>query len=290
MKFENWVDKVLSKIKKFEPISYLFVAIFAFWQLYLANQGIRQIDKTIEISLNNSIDQRFKDAIELLGSEKAPTRLGAIYALHHLATETFEKEKSYTKDVFEILCSYIRDKTNEVEYIKKYVDTKNEIGKPSIEIQTIVDLLFRIKTERIPYKLFKADLNNAQLAGVNLPNANLESANLESANLESAYLVYANLDSANLWDANLKSAKLVKANLKSAYLHKANLKSADLDSANLSNAILSKAILERLSLGKAILSNADFSNANLKKTIFKYAKIDGIILIGADIEGSDLKK
>ena len=354
MKNKNWIDKVLhnslflflligvliflfynyqenifnyldpnnsvGKIEKLGFIILLLGTAIAFWQLFIAKKSTDQNDKNIEISLNNAIDERFKGAIEILGSEKASTRLGAINTLHHLAKETSEKDKSYTKSVFEILCSYIREKTNEEEYIKKYVDTENKKGNPSIEIQTIIDLLFIIEIKSSPYKFFKADLNNSKLVGADLKNANLKNANLYNvnlscadlesanlknavlcnANLEKAVLCNANLESTNLYIANLKNANLKNANLNSANLNSANLNSANLKNANLENVNLENAYLENAYLSSAILENANLSNTNLsntilsntnlknsilKNSILKNAKIDGIILTGANLKG-----
>ena len=58
-----------------------------------------------------------------------------------------------------------------------------------------------------------ADLQYANLQGINLWHANLQGANLQGAYLQGAYLRDANLQGANLQDADLQGANLQDADL-----------------------------------------------------------------------------
>ena len=128
----------------------------------IANENVKIANKNVEIQLNNAIEERFKNAISLIGSNNAATRLGAIYALDHIAKDTYNKEKSYTKTIFQILCSYIRETTNNDEYKIKFKD------KPSVEIQTIIDLLFKSHLNNFNgYIELQADLSFSYLCGAN---------------------------------------------------------------------------------------------------------------------------
>ena len=84
----------------------------------------------------------------------------------------------------------------------------------------------------------RANLEGANLKGVNLYRANLEGANLKGANLYRAYLEGVNLEGANLEGANLEGAYLKGANLYRAYLYRAYLYRAYLYRANLEGANL----------------------------------------------------
>jgi len=66
----------------------------------LENQNIQ-----IELTRKSQIDERFKNAIEHLGSDKEPVILGGIAELNQIATEN---PAQYSEVVFNILCSYIR--------------------------------------------------------------------------------------------------------------------------------------------------------------------------------------
>ena len=98
------------------------------------NQLEIQTDQ-LKIQINQRVDDRFNSAINLLGSSETSARTGAIYALYELAIE----EEKYRSQIAQILCSHIRSKTNETEY----KDTHRK--RPSNEIQTTIDLLFKKK-------------------------------------------------------------------------------------------------------------------------------------------------
>lgn len=69
-----------------------------------------------------------------------------------------------------------------------------------------------------------------------LAKANLQNANLAGINLYGAYLWQANLRGANLADANLSGAYLQEANMQGAELKGTNLAGANLWEANMQNA------------------------------------------------------
>lgn len=106
--------------------------------------------------------------------------------------------------------------------------------------------------------LTNANLNSAELAGVNLSNVDLTLANLIAANLERA----------NLTNAILSSADLTHANLTGAILERADLAAAHLDWANLSQANLTHSYLGGVSFNGTKLSGADVSDASVKSTTF----------------------
>ncbi|MBD2493474.1 pentapeptide repeat-containing protein [Nostoc sp. FACHB-280] len=83
-----------------------------------------------------------------------------------------------------------------------------------------------------------ADLNQANLAGVNLRGAILKGANLSQANLANADLTDANLEGAVLKSANLTGASFTGANLTSASLESADLSFTGFLGANLTAANL----------------------------------------------------
>ena len=68
-----------------------------------------------------------------------------------------------------------------------------------------------------------ADLQYANLRGVDLQRADMRDANLRYANLRGADLQYADMQEANLRGANLRYANLRDANLRGANLRSANL-------------------------------------------------------------------
>ncbi len=142
-------------------------------------QGIQ-----IELQSKSQRDSRFYKGVELLGNANESTRTGATYSLFFLAKDYPEE---FAKPVFEIFCSHIRNITNTEEY------KANNKRRPSNEIQSIIDLVFRRRDSVSRFSCFSANLSGSYLIGANfhmahLPSANLEYIKLEEADLTNAYL------------------------------------------------------------------------------------------------------
>ncbi|MFB2896197.1 pentapeptide repeat-containing protein [Aerosakkonemataceae cyanobacterium BLCC-F50] len=174
--------------------------------------------------------------------------------------------------------------------------------------------LGQVSLAQWPPQLFKYEgfnLSQSNLAGANLKGANLAGINLEGSNLEGVNLAGANLKGANLKGANLKGANLRMANLEGANLESANLDGSFMSRINLQDANLTRASIvhsgmlwSNLAGAKLIqtnLQNSNLSRANLQGAILYKAKLDGALLryadlrngtimIGADLEGADLKR
>jgi Pentapeptide repeats (8 copies) len=148
-------------------------------------------------------------------------------------------------------------------------------------------------TVRRPFNLFRANLSDQWLVGVNLRGAelylaNLAGAQLRNADMSEADLIGAKLSGTFLGDASLHHSQLSAADLKGADLFSANLSEADLSSANLSGASLQHAYLVRANLYKANLSNADLNNAKLVGANLSGADLSGANFFNADLSGADL--
>ena len=186
------------------------------------------MQKTVDLTEKGNIAERFKNAIEHLGHTSPSIRLGGIYALHHIALD----EDDYRERVFQILCAHIRETTTQKGY-KPQERFNPETGvnaiHPSIEIQSILDLLFRKHSDRKIYKKFPTNLEHANLIGATLIYANLQNALLFSIKLEGADLISANLQGAVLDSSNVKGVGFWDANLSGAYFEDAKLQGADLE-------------------------------------------------------------
>jgi len=183
---------------------------------------------------------QFKDAIQHLGDEKQAIVLGGVHALHKLAT-TFPKE--YSKQVFDVLCNFIRVETTRKEYkdiVEKAIEERHKhpiriqgaiesVGEDQLlfahtmVIQTIVNILFRDKESRVFYKDYPVNLSGAFLCSVDLRGANLRRASLWYVDLRDADFSEANLQGANLMGANLQKTSAMKADLRGACLYQAKL-------------------------------------------------------------------
>jgi uncharacterized protein YjbI with pentapeptide repeats len=272
-------------------------------------------DKSISITQENQITERFTKAIDQLGAvdkngnPAVEIRLGAISSLEMIANKSDE----YYWPIMETLTAYLR-KNSHIEYGEKtfhfeYSNAQKESievediktqAKVSLDIHAIVTV---IRRRRYFFNYGEAD--HLDLRGTNLREANFQGANLQGIDLKWAYLGGANfreakLQEANLEDANLQEvifvdADLVGANLAGTYLRGANLVGAKLKGVNLIGADFRKAFLERVNLQGAypVLANFERVNlegANLVDADLMNANLDRANLGDADLAGTNLER
>jgi len=207
--FPSYLNKCWSKCDKKQVVNIIaaIIVLIPIWWQFSSQTNILDAQKVI--AKNQFAADLFKNAIDQLGSEQQPIVLGGVHSLHHLA---MNNEKDYSQPVFEILCSFIREKTAKLEYKEQFLATSDSSGETQatslIVIQTIVDKLFREEDARKYYEEYKANLSGSFLPEVNLTYAKLQKADLREANLQGANLFAANLQQAELNRANLQGANL----------------------------------------------------------------------------------
>ena len=293
--------------------AYLIGGTLLLWQVMASSQRANAADetakamqKTADSTEKGNIAERFKNAIEHLGHTSTSIRLGGIYALHHIAKE--DKKDGYCERIFEILCAHIRETTTQDGYKPKNIQIgrKNSgvFSQPSIEIQSILKLLFVDPTECDVYTDFVANLEYSDLKGTTLKNANLQHANFFNADLNSATFISAELQGANFEgavlqdanfrNANLNSAAFINAELQGTYFEEANLQNANFHNANLNKALFIYAELQGSHFEEADLQGANFFSANLQGTYFEWANLQHAVFLNANsqdvhFEGADLQ-
>lgn len=248
------------------------------------------------ISHNASTDaslNEIKKVIYELQSINEPVNSEIIESIKKIINSS----EHYRKYMFEILCSYILETTSFEQYQSR--------EKPSLKIQSVLNLLVNTKHSRLSNVEKKADLNDSHLRGANFTQSNLSGFNLRKANLSNAYffmanlswadLSYANLSwadlrMANLSNTNLHNAKLSRANLEKAHLYETILTGSDLSNANLREAKISWSYLSEVDLSEANLKGADLDNTNLNKANLKKADLSRATLCDADLSEADLRE
>jgi hypothetical protein len=115
-----------------------------------------------------------------------------------------------------------------------------------------------------PLYLFRAELPDAWLGGVDMRYASLGFANLQRAYLQRAQLQEVDLRRAQLQKADLLLANLQRARLRETDLQEANLVGANLQEVNLQGASLVGANLQGANLDRANLPGANLQGANLQ--------------------------
>ncbi|WP_261565125.1 pentapeptide repeat-containing protein [Frankia gtarii] len=231
--------------------------------------GLIALGETRQANKNTHVRELYTRAIDQLGSTSGTIRLGGIYALERIVTDSPADQRT----VVEVLSAFIRSlSTAHALRAPLPPDADGTVPPlpPAIDIRAAVQVL-----ARLPYRdaVPRADLTGADLTGpasltdLALPNADLSRARLAEANLTGAQLDGANLTRALLLRANLSHAFLVEANLAEARLVEANLARAELFGANFTGAQLTGADLTEARLVEANLAGAQLTGANLTGTL-----------------------
>jgi uncharacterized protein YjbI with pentapeptide repeats len=262
-------------------------ALLTFW----LNSRVYQItSRTLELTEQGHIAERYTKAIEQLGGEELAVRLGGIYALERLA---YDSPDRHHPTVVEVLSAFVRERSEREGALRRSQESAEKTDadsrplqppwaptsgarakqrQPATDIQATLTVLGRLPQRP---NVRRGDLRGAYLAGANLGGANLSGAWIDDVNLSGAHLIGANLSGAHLIGANLSGARLTVANMSRALLANADLSSAELAGANLSGAMLVD----------ADLSGAQLSDKDLVDRLFVMASLSGLQLNDKDLKG-----
>ena len=265
-----------------------------------SEQTDRWQQRTYGLTEQGQVTDRYTKAIEQLGSKELDIRIGGIYALERIASDSARDHPT----VMEVLTAFIRVHSPERWSLPESGGQEQEQPiRP--DIQAALVAIGRRDSKR---DIRRIDLRGAIIAGVvaigadlagsdltcaNLSRADLGTANLRGAQLGSATLTHASLADAILTGAYLPAASLTNAKLKGAILDgaclaEAILTDADLTGANLASADLLDADLTRANLTGANLAAADLADANLSGAYLPQADLTGADLTSADLTDTDL--
>jgi hypothetical protein len=235
--------------------------------------------RTLELTEQGQVTDRYTKAIEQLGSGTLDIRIGGIYALERIARDSARDHPS----VIEVLTAFIRERSPADRTLGQVSATAQPRIGAGIEAALRVIRERNHENDIRPIRLNNANLTDGDLPDANLHNANLNLADLNRADLNRADLTRANLIGANLHGANLINTKLVSANLTGANLTGAKLIGAILIDADLTGADLTSVDLRGANLIPTNLSGANLSGANLT-----LANLSGANLSGANLTLANL--
>jgi len=207
--------------------AFLLAGLYFTWRnLYLAKEG--------------QVTERFNSAIDHLGDERLEIRLGGIYALARIATDSSKDHWS----VMQVLCAYVRNRARPRDSIHLSTDLQavlTVLGERSCEFETedqYLDLtgidvkganLRGAFLDRVRFD--DSNLEHVDFMRASLRRADFRGAILKGAHLREAWLDGANFVGANLQDASLRLSRLRNTNLLGARLQGATLIGADLTGA-----------------------------------------------------------
>ncbi|SIR01496.1 Pentapeptide repeat-containing protein [Microbispora rosea] len=211
------------------------------WYTAQSLDASRQAQRTAE---QGQITDRYTKAIEQIGSDRLDVRLGGLYALERIATDSPRDHQT----VYDVLAAFVREHDP-----KPSVTAAKLPAQPDTDVQAALTIIGRRNT--------RLDAHRPNLNNIRIPQADLSGAYLRGADLTGANLTDAYLSRANLTDAHLDGADLTGANLTGAYLSRArlfaNLSGADLRGANLNGAHLYSTNLDGANLSGADLRHVD---------------------------------
>lgn len=243
--------------------------------------------QTFKLTQRGYLTDRYSKAIEQLGSETLDVRLGGIYALEQLATDSDQASDQAT--IVEVLSAFVRVHSDPVYRLRQHqfalniqVQLSNSPGEQAKDeqaqarehvaeyalpedVQAAVTVLGRLPV-RAEVEHVRADLSKAWLRGADLHGADLSGANLD----------HVNLSKANLDGACLVSARLTNTNMIGASLREANLERANADCSDLTSADMSGAILKDTSLQICVLAGTDLREAQLGNTLVRGSSLTTI--------------
>ena len=180
-----------------------------------------QVDSN-ELTRQRQSEELFNWAASHLVNDRAEARIVAFYELHSLARGV----EHLRKRVLEVLCAHLRQITTAPDYAG--------IGKPTEEVQTLLDLLF--KSDECIFQGLEANLQRVNLVGANMVSAHMPSTdfasacligtNMSLAKLHNCNFINAKMHGVNLLGAKLPLARFVGTKLYGSILHNANFQSA----------------------------------------------------------------
>jgi Pentapeptide repeats (8 copies) len=176
----------------------LTLGAYLTWQNVLISREGRSIERQAQIT------ERFSRAVDQLGDDKLPVRLGGIYALERVARDS---PQDHYVPVMEVLTAYVR--TESVKRTpsadgREPAQTVSKEKKPKTDVQAALAVLGRREAPPDPHAP-RLDLEGADLQGARFGKANLENVILRGANLVGAHLAEAkNLERADFEGARFE--------------------------------------------------------------------------------------
>lgn len=202
--------------------------------------------RTFALNRSGQITDRFTHAIEQIGSDKPEIKLGGIYALERIVSDSREDYAA----IVDILEVYVR-RRRPASYMRERVGSPADVSSedldkelPDADVQAALTVLGRSSTTnkaafeawmreggRLEFDftdLRRVSLQGADLRGAVFASSDLRNAFLSSANLRNTHFTGSDLRKVNLSFADLRNADFFEADLCGAALPSADLRGANL--------------------------------------------------------------
>lgn len=244
-----------------------------FLGLWINNRRISEMVRQNNIAEKSQINTRFKDAATLLGNENVSTVLSGVYALHQIALDASvdKDKKSYVSIVHDILCTYIKENTDNIKDEKTGKLWRINKGSTFV-IQTIMKVLF--KNEGYIYSNFVTDLSKCIL---------------EDIDLEEAHLANVDFSKAKFIRTSFKHATIRSCYLESTFIDEVNFEDCTIskvvfDNSHIRNSSFKKSCIEHSDFWHTLCTSVNFKDTRFIDVDFKEAIFEGDV----HFEGSSL--
>jgi uncharacterized protein YjbI with pentapeptide repeats len=238
--------------------------------------GLYLTRRTILVTREGQITDRFSRAIDQLGSDRLDIRLGALYALERVMHDS----RVDNTRVMQVLISFIRSRRSLPE---DQEGQERELQPVETDVQ--VDLTIITSRPRANEDRFRLQLAELDLSAASLELGNFDYANFSYCRLDRCIFTESGLNSALFMASSLRNAGLVRTDLRNARLQHADLRNAYLSGSDLRGANLSSANLSKADLGGRRTASGRYRTrpAQLDGAYLANAKLTGTVLTDVDL-------
>ena len=258
--------------------------------LYFTWRRVTAAEKTVAISLEGQITERFTRAIDHLGAtddagnKKLEIRLGGIYGLQQIAQDS---DKFYWQ-IMEVLTAYIRMNAPVRPSLPPLAPPPKRL---LLHLRELASKLRSFNASALMRQKRQEELRPTTARIIRRrpprPPADIEGALLALAHRKYSYGAGEDriLD---LRRTDLRGANLSNFNFNGAWFDHSRLDGATLSGGQFIGADFSSCHLEGVSLGQCHLEDADFSHAHLEGVWLGGAHLEGAFFYRSHLEGASL--
>ena len=253
--------------------------LIALWRSLVAERQATAATRQAEIAERAYLNERYRQAANMLGDGELPVRLAGIFALERVAEDHPDE---FRLEAIKLLIEFVRTPPELKHPQPKVWDGWLQLERPATrqDVQSAVTAIAELRrrdaidNKREPVWL---DLHDAQLCGIEfympLSGVNLRNANLMFAHLERTILT---------------GAQLQWANCRQAFLEHADFSGAELSDADFSG-VRARKCKFRGAMMPARMVEADLEETDLSEATFPNTDLTGAKLRGANLTGTNLR-
>ncbi len=249
--------------------------IVGIWRAWTSYEQTRTAQRQADTEEQGQFTSRFTAAVEQLGSEQLPVRLGGVYALWRLAEDSPQRD---VVSVFDILCAFVRnpphpeqsDETFSKDSTSDEVSAElDEIFEDEIrpDVQIIVNLIKREDSKQrsaLP-KNYRFDFHNSGLVGADFTKSTFMYADFSGSNL-----LNADFSLSNIRNSIFAESRIERADFRDCELNTVDFSRSQFMRTNFSNSDLTRAVFR-----KTRMEDCSFVWTDLNNTRFELSDLSG---------------